>query len=54
MKWKTWTRTFDWSVDPDLGPFWEAAGVVAGWVPYGFGHWVWVDPWGWTRVDDAP
>jgi hypothetical protein len=23
-------------------------------VPYRFGHWAWVEPWGWTWVDDAP
>ena len=25
-----------------------------GWAPYHYGHWAWVDPWGWTWVDDAP
>ena len=25
-----------------------------GWAPYHTGHWVWVDPWGWSWVDDAP
>jgi hypothetical protein len=28
--------------------------VVVGWAPYHYGHWVWVGPWGWTWVDDAP
>ncbi|MBV9407159.1 MAG: hypothetical protein JO211_17570, partial [Acidobacteriaceae bacterium] len=28
--------------------------VVAGWAPYHYGHWAWIDPWGWTWVDDAP
>ena len=23
-------------------------------MPYRYGHWVWVDPWGWTWIDDAP
>jgi hypothetical protein len=27
--------------------------VVVGWVTYRFGHWVWISPWGWTRVDAA-
>jgi hypothetical protein len=27
---------------------------VVGWAPYRYGHWVWVSPWGWTWVDDAP
>jgi len=26
----------------------------AGVVPYRFGHWAWVDPWGWTWVEDEP
>jgi uncharacterized protein DUF6600 len=28
--------------------------VVVGWAPYRFGRWVWIEPWGWTWVDDAP
>ena len=28
--------------------------MMAGWAPYRYGHWVWVDPWGWTWIDDAP
>jgi hypothetical protein len=43
-----------WSVDPALGPVWTPVVTVAGWAPYHFGHWVWVDPWGWTWIDDAP
>jgi Family of unknown function (DUF6600) len=43
-----------WSVDPNLGPVWAPAVTVAGWAPYRFGHWAWVDPWGWTWIDDAP
>ncbi len=30
------------------------AEVPAGWAPYRNGHWAWIDPWGWTWVDDAP
>jgi hypothetical protein len=43
-----------WTDDAELGPVWEPTVIAAGWVPYGFGHWVWVDPWGWTWIDDAP
>jgi Family of unknown function (DUF6600)/FecR protein len=43
-----------WSVDPSLGPVWTPLVTVAGWAPYRFGHWAWVDPWGWTWIDDAP
>ena len=24
------------------------------WAPYQYGRWVWVSPWGWTWIDDAP
>ena len=43
-----------WTVDPTLGPVWTPTVTIAGWAPYHFGHWAWVDPWGWTWVDDAP
>jgi hypothetical protein len=43
-----------WSDDQDYGPVWTPTVVVVGWAPYCFGHWVWVDPWGWTWIDDAP
>ena len=43
-----------WSVDPNLGPVWAPRVTVAGWAPYRFGHWAWVDTWGWTWIDDAP
>ncbi|HYL08915.1 MAG TPA: DUF6600 domain-containing protein, partial [Candidatus Udaeobacter sp.] len=43
-----------WQVDLDYGPVWYPAGVPAGWVPYRYGHWVWVEPWGWTWVEDEP
>ncbi|SFK50149.1 DUF6600 domain-containing protein [Rhodanobacter glycinis] len=44
----------DWNDDPEYGEVWYPAHVVAGWAPYRFGHWVWITPWGWTWVDDAP
>jgi hypothetical protein len=44
----------DWRTDPDYGAVWVPRAVVAGWAPYHYGHWVWVEPWGWTWVDDAP
>lgn len=43
-----------WSNSPDYGPVWAPTVVVVGWAPYRFGHWAWVDPWGWTWIDDAP
>jgi hypothetical protein len=43
-----------WRDVPGYGPVWFPNTVAAGWAPYHNGHWVWVDPWGWTWVDDAP
>ena len=28
--------------------------MASGWAPYTTGRWVWVAPWGWTWVDEAP
>jgi hypothetical protein len=43
-----------WRTTPDYGAVWVPNNVQAGWAPYHTGHWLWVDPWGWTWVDDAP
>jgi len=43
-----------WTQAPEYGWVWRPTVVAAGWAPYRFGHWVWVEPWGWTWVDDAP
>ncbi|BCB25581.1 proline-rich exported protein [Sulfurimicrobium lacus] len=43
-----------WHVDAQYGNVWMPSYVVAGWAPYSYGHWIWIDPWGWTWVDDAP
>ncbi len=43
-----------WQEVPDYGAVWYPSGVAAGWVPYRFGHWAWVEPWGWTWVEDEP
>lgn len=43
-----------WSVDVAYGPMWFPRVAIAGWAPYRFGHWVWIEPWGWTWIDDAP
>ncbi len=43
-----------WGSAPDYGEVWYPNSVPAGWAPYREGHWVWIDPWGWTWVDDAP
>jgi hypothetical protein len=43
-----------WRPVPEYGTVWFPRTTVVGWVPYRYGHWVWVSPWGWTWVDDAP
>jgi hypothetical protein len=43
-----------WSEVPDYGPVWRPRAVAVGWAPYHDGHWAWVEPWGWTWIDDAP
>ncbi|WAL82029.1 hypothetical protein OYT13_19785 [Pandoraea sp. XJJ-1] len=43
-----------WQETPGYGAVWVPSDVPTGWAPYRTGHWAWVDPWGWTWVDDAP
>jgi hypothetical protein len=43
-----------WSNDPDYGYVWSPTTVAVGWAPYHYGRWVWISPWGWTWVDEAP
>lgn len=43
-----------WQSTPEYGQVWYPAAVPAAWVPYRYGRWVWVDPWGWTWVEDEP
>lgn len=43
-----------WSVVASYGDVWFPAGVGGNWAPYRDGRWLWLEPWGWTWVDDAP
>jgi hypothetical protein len=43
-----------WHYVADYGPVWTPVGVAPGWAPYRFGHWVFIEPWGWTWVEDEP
>lgn len=47
-------RNGSWSDSPDYGAVWQPRTVPVDWAPYRYGHWVWIDPWGWTWIDDAP
>src|ERR1700719_2730391 len=43
-----------WRDTPDYGTVWFPHTTVVGWAPYRYGHWVWIEPWGYTWVDDEP
>jgi len=43
-----------WRPVPEYGTVWFPHVTIVGWAPYHYGHWIWVSPWGWTWVDDAP
>jgi len=43
-----------WRDVPEYGNIWVPSRVDAGWAPYRQGNWIWVDPWGWTWVEDEP
>jgi hypothetical protein len=42
-----------WRTDGTYGAVWYPSRVQTGWAPYRYGHWAWIEPWGWTWVDDA-
>jgi hypothetical protein len=43
-----------WDAVAGYGNVWFPSGMAVGWAPYRDGHWAWINPWGWTWVDDAP
>src|SRR6266568_4536747 len=43
-----------WRDTPSYGHVWVPSSVDVGWAPYHNGHWISVDPWGWTWVEDEP
>jgi hypothetical protein len=43
-----------WTEKPDYGTVWVPSHVPPDWVPYRYGHWVFVEPWGWTWVESEP
>jgi hypothetical protein len=40
--------------DPTYGQVWYPTQVPPDWAPYRFGQWSYVQPWGWTWIDDQP
>ncbi|MGO8013232.1 DUF6600 domain-containing protein, partial [Rhizobium ruizarguesonis] len=43
-----------WYSEPEYGHVWRPTLLVDDWAPYRYGRWIWVAPWGWTWIDDAP
>ncbi len=43
-----------WHYVAEYGPVWTPRDISADWAPYRLGHWAWVDPWGWTWIEDEP
>jgi hypothetical protein len=43
-----------WAEAPEYGHVWYPNQVAADWAPYHDGSWIWMDPWGWTWVDNSP
>jgi uncharacterized protein DUF6600 len=43
-----------WRPVPEYGTIWFPHVAIVGWAPYHYGHWVYIAPWGYTWVDDAP
>ena len=43
-----------WEPAQEYGQVWYPSAVPAGWAPYRYGRWAWVEPWGWTWVEDEP
>jgi hypothetical protein len=44
----------EWQNSDTYGRVWFPGGLPADWQPYRFGHWVSVQPWGPTWIDDQP
>jgi len=43
-----------WNYIANYGNVWVPSGVPQGWAPYRNGHWDFIEPWGWTWVEDEP
>jgi hypothetical protein len=43
-----------WRQTRDNGNVWFPRTSVPGWAPYHYGHWDYIEPWGYTWVDDEP
>jgi hypothetical protein len=44
----------DWRDSPEYGHVWYPRVEQTDWAPYHYGHWAYIEPWGYTWVDDQP
>lgn len=44
----------DWGSVAEYGTVWYPRAISADWAPYRHGRWAWIEPWGWTWIDEAP
>ncbi len=44
----------DWDDTPEYGHVWYPRVEQTDWAPYHYGHWSYIEPWGYTWVDDQP
>jgi hypothetical protein len=42
-----------WESDDTYGDVWFPSGLPEDWAPYRYGRWRFLQPWGWTWIDDA-
>jgi hypothetical protein len=43
-----------WQYVGGYGTVWVPSNVASDWAPYRNGHWAFIEPWGWTWVEDEP
>jgi hypothetical protein len=43
-----------WRTTAEYGSAWYPSAVAVDWAPYRTGHWSYIEPWGYTWVDDQP
>jgi hypothetical protein len=43
-----------WQNTAEYGAVWAPTGLPTDWAPYRDGHWRWIEPWGWTWIDNQP
>ena len=44
----------EWRTVEEYGAVWFPRAVASNWAPFRYGRWVWLSPWGWTWIDEAP